>query len=222
MSGIAKASIAATAVAAILFIAAAGYFWFGVRPSPEYSLALLVEEVHRGNDGAVEEFVDVQRVIDDFLPQVQRQAAELYGRGLPPSVLDQAAAAAAPLKPALAEKVRTGMPRYIREKTLKFRGYPAALAALGIGRVAKVRVNGDEASVEMKLSDRSIELSMVRNGPRWKIVGIKDDSIARQAAEQIGRELVAAAIKGGVRQVAEKLGIEGVDGLLDGLGDLVR
>lgn len=216
-------TVSALLLFTFLAVTAAGLvFWWRLTESPQYALALLIQRVQKGDDSAVDEFIDMDKVIDDFFPQVQEKAVELYAKGLPPAVLDQIAAAAAPLKPMIKTKAMDEVPVLIRDKTAKYKGYPAPLMAIGLGRASTVRWSGDEAVLTVKLSDRTVELTMARNGTNWKIVGIRDETLARQVAEKVGRELVLAAIKGGVREIADKLGIGGVNEILNQLDDIVR
>lgn len=207
----------------IVAVSVAGTFlWLRLKASPEYSLALLVERVQRGDDSAVDEFVGMDKVVDDFFPQVQAKAVELYAKGLPPAALDKVVEAAEPLKPAIKARAREEAPALIREKTARFKDYPAPVLAFGLGRVSTVQTEGETAFLKVAMPDRKIEIVMSRTGYGWKIVGIRDETLARQVAEKIGRELVIAAVEGGVNEVAEKLGIGGVNEILKRLDDVVR
>lgn len=222
MGRILKISAALLAIIVAVSVIGGFAYWQYLKGTPAYSLALLAEEVQKGNDAAVDEFVDVDSVVEDFLPQVQKKAVELYGRGLPPTVLDKVAEAAAPLKPAIKKKARADIPGYIREKTAKYKGYPAAVVAFGIGRAAVAKVSGEDASLAAQISGRPVELLLRRSGSHWKVVAVRDDEMARQVAEKIGQDLVVAAIKGGVSEIAKRLGIGGVGEILNQLDDVVR
>lgn len=207
----------------VFAVSAAGLlYWWRLKASPEYSLALLVERVHTGDDSAVDEFVDMDAVIEDFLPQVEEKAMELYAKGLPPGALGKIAELAAPLKPVVKARAREEFPDVIRSKTARYQGYPAWLMAIGLGSLSTVVFEGDGAVMTLTLRDRRVDLSLRRSGSVWKIVGVKDETLARQVAEKIGRDLILAAIEGGAREVAERLGIGGVNEILDQVDDIVR
>jgi hypothetical protein len=100
--------ISAVLLAIFLFIGAiAGYFyWQGVKASPEYSLALLVDAARRGDQKAIDELVDTDAVVESFLPQVTDKATELYGRNLPADKIAKVKDAAVPLMPAIKQRAR--------------------------------------------------------------------------------------------------------------------
>ena len=45
----------------------------------------------------IDEVVDTNAVVDDFLPQITGKAVELYGRGLPPEIISRVSQIAASL-----------------------------------------------------------------------------------------------------------------------------
>src|SRR5689334_8666797 len=61
-----------------------GYlYWRSFYGTPQYSLALLIDAAKRDDKVAVDDLVDIDAVVDDFLPQITTKAVELYGRGIP-------------------------------------------------------------------------------------------------------------------------------------------
>lgn len=88
-------------LAVILIVGAVGayFYWQNLKNTPQYSLALLVDAARRDDQQEVDEFVDTDAVVDDFMPQIIGKAVELYGRGLPPSAIQKVAQVAAPFCP---------------------------------------------------------------------------------------------------------------------------
>ena len=78
-------------------------YWRNLKKTPQYSLALLVDAARRDDQKTIDELVDTDAVIDDFVPQITDKAVELYGRGLAPATIQKIAQAAAPFLPALKE-----------------------------------------------------------------------------------------------------------------------
>jgi hypothetical protein len=54
---------------------------------------------------------------------------------------------------------------------------------------------------------------MKRDGDKWKVVGMKDEILARKIAEKIGQDLLAAAAKGGIKKAAEQFGVKNLEAL---------
>src|ERR1044072_1144489 len=71
--------IAGIAVVAVLLVGAiAGYiYWQSLKSTPQYSLALLVDAARRDDQKAIDELVDTDAVVDDFMPQLTAKAIEL-------------------------------------------------------------------------------------------------------------------------------------------------
>ena len=65
-------------------------YYQGLRSTPQYSLALLVDAAKRDDTNEINELVNIDAVADDFMPQVMSKAVELYGRGLPPPLIKAA------------------------------------------------------------------------------------------------------------------------------------
>ncbi|MCA1558338.1 MAG: hypothetical protein LC731_07360, partial [Acidobacteria bacterium] len=51
--------------------------------------------------------------------------------------------------------------------------------------------DGDTAKVLANLKDRQVELTMIRQESRWKIVGVKDDVMAAQLVDRLLKDLPA-------------------------------
>lgn len=210
-SGLAKAlKIGGIALAALLIVGAIGgyFYWQSLKSTPQYSLALLVDAARRDDQKAIDELVNTDAVVDDFMPQVTAKAIELYGRGLPPAVLQKVEQQAAPLMPAIKQRARAEVPALIREKTKPFESFPFWAIAVGAKRYMEISEEGDKALIKSKIPDRPLELTMKKNGDKWQVVAIRDEVLARRIAEKIGQSLIAAAQKGTLKKVGEQNGIQ--------------
>ena len=202
-------------VVILLIGAVGGYlYWQSLKAAPQYSLALLVDAARRDDQKAIDELVDTNAVVDDFMPQITDKAVELYGRGLPPQTVAKVAQVAAPLLPAVKQRARSEIPGLIREKTQKFESVPFWAIALGAGGMLDIQQSGDKAVVKSSIQERPLEVAMKRSGEKWQIVGIKDEVLARRIAEKIGQEIIAAARKGGIEKAGKQLGIENLQDIL--------
>jgi hypothetical protein len=209
--------ILAISFAAIFLIALiAGFFyWQSVKTTPEYSLALLVDAARREDQAEIDKLVNVDAVVDDFVPQITDKAVELYGRGLSPTVINKLAVAVSPYLPAVKQRAKAEIPGLIREKTGRFESVPFWMIALGAGRVLDINQTGDTAIVKYDSQERPFEVTMKRNGDRWQITAIKDEIIARRIAEKIGQEIIAAAKSGNVEKAGRQIGIQNLKDILN-------
>src|SRR5438034_10110027 len=170
---------ALTALTVILVIFAIGFVYYqSLKRTPQYSLALLVDSAKRDDKAEIDQLVDINTVVDDFMPQVTDKAVELYGRGLPPQTIQKVTALAQPLLPAVKDRSRAELPKAIRSRSEKYGGVPFFMMVLGADRYFDISIIGDTAVAKSKNADRPLELKMRRSGDRWQIVGLKDEQLA--------------------------------------------
>jgi hypothetical protein len=217
-------AITAGILAVLAIIAAIGgyFYWQNLKTTPQYSLALLIDAARRNDQKTIDQVVDTDAVVDDFLPQITDKAIELYGRGLPPQAIARVAQAATPVLPAVKERAREELPGMIREKTAKFSSIPFWAIAAGAGRYLDVRIEGDTAYVKSLIPERPLEVRMRRNGERWQVVGVKDEALATKIAEKVGQTIIALATKTGINAAGEKLGIKNLQEMFDRLQDVLE
>ena len=205
----------------ILTALAAGFLYYqSLKDTPQYSLALIVDAAKRDDKAEIDRLIDINAVVEDFMPQVTDKAVELYGRGQPPQVLQKVARLATPLLPAVKERARAELPRVIRERTERLGYVPFFAMVMGADRYLEITINGDSALVKSKMPEHPLEVKMRRNGDRWQIVGVKDEQLATNIARKIGQEIMAVAVNG--KSAADKLGIGNLSELLRQAEELVR
>ena len=197
-------------------------YWQSLKGTPQYSLALLVDAAKNDDKKAIDSLVDINAVVDDFVPQITGKAVELYGKGLPPKVVAKLAQIATPVLPAVKDRARAELPRIIRERVERFGNVPFAAMVIGAGQYLDITVNGDTATVKSKIAERPLEIKMRRNGDRWQITGVKDDNLATDIARKIGQEIIAIAVNGGVKKTADTLGVGSLTDLLKKAEELMK
>ncbi len=216
-------TVAAIATALILLATVGGYFyWRSFIDTPQYSLALLVDAARRNDQAQVDQFVAIDNIVDEFLPQITGKAVELYGRGLPPRTIARVADVAAPVMPALKQRARAQLPNLIRKKTERFESVPFAAMVIGAERYLDIKQKGDTALVKSKLPEHSFEVRMQRSGGGWKIVGVRDEALATEIAQKVGQEIIAVASNGGAGSAGERLGIKNLQTILQQAEEIFR
>lgn len=215
--------ITALTLIAVLIIGAIGgfFYWRHLKTTPQYSLALLIDAARRDDQKAIDELVDVDAVVDDFLPQVTDKAVELYGRGLPPQTIARVAKVAAPMLPAIKERARAEIPQIIRDKTKRFEDVPFWAIALGANQFVTITNEGDKAFVESNSENRPLKLTLRKNGERWQVIAIQDEEIARRIADTVGQEIIAIA-SGKNKNGGNGLGIENLQDLIKKAEDILK
>lgn len=199
-----------------------GYlYWQSLKSTPQYSLALMVDAAKRDDQAAVGELVDIDAVVDDFIPQITGKAVELYGRGLPQDTIQRVARVAAPVMPAVKERARDELPGAIRQKTSEFGNVPFAAMVLGAEKYLDIKVDGASAIIRSHLPEHNFEVRMVRSGSHWKIAGLRDDELATRIAQRVGQEILSIAVNGPGSDKS-RLGVKNINELLREAEEIFR
>jgi hypothetical protein len=216
-------TVVASLLAVLAITCVGGYlYWRSFENSPQYSLALLVDAARRNDQAGVDQIVQIDSIVDNFMPQITGKAVELYGRGLPPQTIAKVQKVATPVMPALKQRARDRLPSLIRKKTKRFESVPFAAMVLGADRYLDIQPNGDTAVITSKLPEHSFEVRMQRTGDRWRIVGIRDDSLATEIAQRVGQEIIAVAANGGAEAAGNRLGIQDLNTILEEAEEIFR
>lgn len=189
--------IVALSVACALLVAAlGGYFWWrSFRQTPVYSLALLVDAAQQNDMQAVEERINSDRVTEGLVPQVVEKMTGSAAAGAAAGAVSPQVGAAAPqLNARVREIVREEVAREVKafSEKAESRRVPFVLLALGLKRAADVKEEGNAASVALQAEGRALELQMVREGDRWKVVTIKNDELTKSIADRVAPSVPAA------------------------------
>jgi flagellar basal body-associated protein FliL len=182
-------------VAIVVAIAAGLFFWWqSYKTRPNYSLALVVDAAQRNDMTEFDKLVDTDKVVDNFLPQVLEKAGAQSSYGLPGGAMrKQLQAMLLKYAPQVKQRVREEVSGQVRELSARAEQKPFFLVALAMPFVVDTKQDGDAAKVNATLKDRPVELTMQRDGERWKIVGVKDDVLAARILESVARDLPANA-----------------------------
>jgi uncharacterized membrane protein len=195
-------------IASLLLGLAIGFFfwWRSYKTGPAYSLALLVDAAQRNDAAGVDEIVDTNKVIENFGPQVTEQAAGRLGTALTPAMRKQIEALVPKLMPRIRQSVHDEVVKNVKEIAASAEGKSFILIALAIPYILDITEEDDTAKAIATHNERTIELTMQRNGERWKIVGVKDEVLAKRSVDQIARDLppIGAPLEKEVRKQVQK------------------
>jgi hypothetical protein len=181
----------------LLGLLAGGYFWWqSYKTRPNYSLALLVDAAQRNDMQTFDSLVDMDRVVDGFVPQVLEKAGAQSAAGLPAgggAVRKQLQSVLLRFAPQIKQRAREEVAGQVKELSARAENKPFLLVALGMPFAVDTKQEADAAHVNAAFKDRHIELTMQRAGERWKVTGVKDDVLASRILESVSRELPANA-----------------------------
>jgi hypothetical protein len=191
------------------------FYWQSVKSSPQYSLALLVEAARNDDNAQIAELVDTEAVIDSFVPQITEKAVEIYAKNLPKDLISKAMQIGLPaVKPKIKEIATKELPKLIREKTKQAEKIPYWAIALGASTALDIKIDGEIATITSKIPDKPIELTMKKNGDKWKVTAVKDDNLAAKIAQSIGQKILKAASENGIENIGKQLGLENLGDIL--------
>lgn len=172
---------------------AGGYLWWrNYQTKPAYSLALLVDAAQRNDTKAIDEIVDTDMIVENFIPQVTEKALGRYAAALTAPLSKQVETLVPKLLPDIKDRVREEVAGRVREIGKRAEGKPFIIIALGAPYAVNIKEEGtDTARVSATLEGRPTELTMQRSGERWKIVAVKDEELATRMVDEIAKNLPA-------------------------------
>lgn len=161
-------------------LGAGGYFWWRQYQSgPAYSLALLVDATQRNDKQAVDSILDNDKIAADFVSQIRAH--------VPASTVwtSQVDAAKISLTPKIKDTLHDQLIKQLQELTDVAAGKPFVIIALAVPRFADIKQENDTAHVTVNLKDEPIQLTMLAQGDRWRVVAVQDDKLAKMIAQAL-------------------------------------
>jgi len=159
-------------------LGAGGYFWWRhYQSSPAYSLALLVDATQRDDKQALDSILDSDKIAADFVSQIRARVAtsSLWISQIDPGKISISAK--------LKDTVHDQLIKQLQELTDAAAGKPFVIIALGVPRFAEIKQENNTAHVTANLKDEQIQLTMLAQGDRWRIVAVQDDKLAKMIAQ---------------------------------------
>lgn len=210
-------------IALLVMSCSAGFFyWRSLKSTPQYSLALLIDASRRNDNDKINDLVNIDKVVDDFVPQIISSAVDMYGRGLPKETIANLSVVAQPIMPALKDRAKMELPRVIRDRTEKFDRIPFVAIVMGADRYLDISVKGDVATVKSKEEDKPLELTMKREGDHWQVVGVRDHDLSDKIAQTVGQQIIAVASGANIGDASKNLGVKNLQDVLKRAEDLLR
>jgi hypothetical protein len=182
--------LALVAVAFGVVAIAGGYLWWqSYKSTPGYSLALLVDAVQKEDLTTIDQLVDSDKIATNMSKELAEKAAGRYGAALEPAVRQQVDALVPSLMLQVKQTLRDEVVKSVRELSQHTQQRPFIIVALALPYVVKITSENDTAKVAVP--NRDTELTLQRNGERWQIVGIKDNSLVQRLVDRFAEDMPA-------------------------------
>lgn len=186
------AALGVIVVLVAVLAAAGGYMWWRhYRTTPAYSLALLVDAVQRNDVMMVDEMVDIDKIVEGLTGEVTQKSVARYGSTLSPQQRRRVEALVPSLLPSVKQNVRDSLVKRLQEISAESQTRPFVILAIGLPYLVKITTDGDIASAVAPVKDREIELTLHRNGDRWKVAAVKDDTVVPRIVDDIVKDFPA-------------------------------
>ncbi|HEX7955754.1 MAG TPA: hypothetical protein VF508_02365, partial [Pyrinomonadaceae bacterium] len=175
----------------LVLLVAAYAWWQSFKTSPPYSVALLLDAAQRDDMPGVESLIDADQIAQGFVPQVFENLAGA-GSALPPQARASLNTALSAQLPRVRETMREEIARALKSLPQgEASRLPFFARAIGVRQATTTTTRGDAATVALNAGERPVELSMRRDGERWKVVTVKDPQLASEIATRLAASIPA-------------------------------
>jgi hypothetical protein len=165
-------------------VAGGGYFWWRhYQSSPAYSLALLVDATQRNDRQSIDNMLDTDKIATDFLSQIRARvpASAVWASQIDLNRISSAAK--------VKETLHDELVKELQRLTDVAAGKPFVIIAVAVPRFADIKQENNAAHATVNLKDEQIQLTMVPNGDRWRVIAVQDDKLARMLAQAMVNSL---------------------------------
>lgn len=176
---------------AVLAVAGGFLWWWHYQTTPAYSLALLVDAGQRNDVTMVNEIVDIDKIVDSLAAEVTEKSVARYGGTLSLQQRRRVEGLVPGLLPGVKQSVRASLVKRLQEISKESEPRPFIILALGLPYLVKITNDGEIAKAIAPVQDREIELTLRRNGERWKVVALKDDSVVPRIVDDMIKDFPA-------------------------------
>ena len=186
-------AILAVFVLVVVVVAVVGGFlwWRNYQSTPTYALTLLLDAAQRNDPAEFQKRINDDEIAKNMVASVSQKAAARYGLAFNSSVQEKIDNLVPSLLPRLKQSIHDEVVKEIKAFATESEPKPFILLVVGVPRLITVTTEGNTAKVKAPLSDRTIELTMQRDGELWKVTEFKDDRVLQRVVDNVMRELPA-------------------------------
>lgn len=190
----------------LLIVISAGLFfwWQHYQTTPAYTLALLVDAAQRDDAAAFDRVVDMDRVVDNFIPQIV-QTTGGFPDGVAATLRTPLQSIAPGVMATVKQTVNAETRKQISEVARPLTTRPFLLMAVAIPFTTDIREKDDRAKATINAGDHQVELLMERqDGGHWRVTSLRDNALAVRIVTNILKDLPARGLDGEMRKQAEE------------------
>ena len=182
--------LAGLVVATVVLAAVGGYFWWRhYQTTPAYSLALILDAAQRNDMAAFDKQMDDDEIGRNMVANFKQKAESRYGAALTVSLQRQIDNLLPLFLPRLKQTAHLELAKQIKEFSAKVGAKPFFVVALTVPSLVKITTEAETAKVAATLSDRPFQLTMRRDGDRWKVTALNDDTLTQRVVDDMMKEL---------------------------------
>jgi hypothetical protein len=177
----------------VVIVAVGGVYlwWRNYQTKPAYSVALLIDAAQRNDLPALQSRFDDEALTKNLLTTVRDKASGRYGLSLSDSLQRRIDESLPVLLPQMKDTIYSEVAKEIKGSSERVESKPFVLLALAIPSFVTITTEGDNARVLAPVGNRAIEVSMRRDGDRWKVIDFKDDMLVQRIVDGLMENLPA-------------------------------
>jgi hypothetical protein len=170
---------------------AAGFFWWQhYKTTPAYSLALVVDAAQRNDGAAFDRMIDMEKVVDNLMPQVTQRATGGLAADFAGALRTQLQSLAPGVMASVAQTIKEEIRKRTNELSGSSGARPFILTALAVPFKAHISETDGTAKALINSGNEQVELTMERgDGSHWRITSLRDDALATRVANNIVKDL---------------------------------
>jgi hypothetical protein len=186
------AILALLVVLVVVVAGVGGFFWWRhYQSTPVYTLTLLIDAAQRNDLAEVEKHINDDEIANNMLTTVSQKATARYGGAINTSIQQQIDKAIPSLLPAMKQTIHDEVVKQIQAFASKADDVPFIYLVVTVPSLLTVKTEGDKASVQAPLGNRTIELTMHRAADVWKVTEFKDDVVVQRVVDGVMKDLPA-------------------------------
>jgi hypothetical protein len=170
--------------------AAVFIWWQHYKTTPAYSLALLVDAAQRNDAAALDRLIDLDKVVDNFVPEVAQKATGGYASDVATLLRGQVQSLAPGVMAGVKQIIKDEIRKQINELAGASRARPFLLTALVMPFEANISGTNKTARATINTGDHQLELFMEPGeAGRWTVISLRDDALAARIINNIVKDL---------------------------------
>lgn len=177
-------------VVIIAAIAVAGFFgWRRFQASPQYSLALLVDAAQRNDQQQLASLIDEDEIAKNMLANVSQKAVARYGTAINANTQQQIDKLMPTFLPRVKQTIHDELTNEIKSLAAGSEPKPFIVLLASVQSLMKITTEGDTAKATATINNRTIDLTLHRDGDRWKVVAFNDDAVVQRVVDNVMKDL---------------------------------